>query len=272
MTDSVQEMYIELLKRALMGNLAADSPLVEVKPRSLPQKVFVEANRRAGITPARRNTQDAVALREGRLHPQNPAALSMVGRARMDNIHDCVLSILKDDVPGDLIETGVWRGGASILMKGILDAYEATGREVWVADSFKGVPPPSPEKYPADDGWRFDHHEVLRVGKEQVQANFDRYGLLDEHVKFLEGWFKDTLPELPNTWSLIRLDGDLYESTWDAIASLYPSLSPGGFLLIDDYGSVPPCEAAITDYRVQNGITEVIHTVDWTGAYWRRSQ
>lgn len=268
MSDSAPEMYIELLKRAIMGELAPRTPLVAVEPRSVPQRLFIEANRRLGVTVAREDTSDPSALREGRLHPPN--ADSMIGRARMDNVHDAVRSVVRDGVAGDLIETGVWRGGTSILMKGILEAYGDRTRKVWVADSFRGVPPPNPEKYPADRDCRWDQMDVLRVTKEQVRANFDRYGLLDQRVVFLEGWFKDTLPPLMGTWSVIRLDGDLYESTMDAISVLYPCLSPGGFVLIDDYESIVSTRSAIDDYRAAHDITEPILTVDWSGAYWRR--
>jgi O-methyltransferase len=71
--------------------------------------------------------------------------------------------------------------------------------------------------------------------------------------------------------AILRLDGDMYESTIDALTALYPKLSPGGYAIIDDYGCIPACKAAVTDYRAANGITDEIHTVDWTGVYWRKS-
>jgi O-methyltransferase len=106
-----------------------------------------------------------------------------------------------------------------------------------------------------------------------VRANFARYGLLDEHVHFVEGWFRDTLPGLSDKrWSVIRLDGDLYESTMDGLVSLYPNLSVGGYLIIDDYGGYKPCREAIHDYRREHGIEEPIRQIDWTGAYWQRER
>ena len=76
----------------------------------------------------------------------------MIGLRRMDNIQHCVQAVLSDDVPGDLIETGVWRGGACIFMKANLVAGGDTERTVWVADSFQGLPPPNAALYPADTG------------------------------------------------------------------------------------------------------------------------
>jgi O-methyltransferase len=176
-----------------------------------------------------------------------------------------------------LIETGVWRGGASIFMRAILKAYGDTGRKMWVADSFEGLPKPDPKNYPADAAeerkdafYKFDQ---LAVSEEKVRENFARYGLLDAQVTFLKGWFRDTLPTIPATqrFAVIRLDGDLYESTWDAITALYPKLSVGGYCLIDDYGGIPACRAAVDDYRSRNGINEPIQSVDRSCVFWQKA-
>ncbi len=90
-------------------------------------------------------------------------------------------------------------------------------------------------------------------------------------MRFLEGWFRDTLPNAPiESLAVIRLDGDLYESTTDALAALYPKLSPGGFVIVDDYGAFEPCRRAVDDYRATRGIDDAIEEVDWTGVCWRR--
>ena len=105
-----------------------------------------------------------------------------------------------------------------------------------------------------------------------MKENFRRYGLLDDRVRFLQGWFKDTLPTVRDRrWAVIRLDGDMYESTMDALINLYDNLSPGGFAIIDDYGCIPACKQAVEDFRVARGITDPIQTIDWTGVYWRKS-
>ena len=178
---------------------------------------------------------------------------------RLDNIQSCVETALADGVRGDLIETGVWRGGACILMRAILKVWGDTTRTVWLADSFEGLPPPDPQTYPADLGDR--HHqwsEEFSVSREQVEANFRRYGLLDEQVRFLEGWFRDTLPNAPiQNLAVLRLDGDMYESTMQALASLYDRLSVGGFVIVDDY-YLEACAKAIHDFRSQRGITDPI--------------
>jgi hypothetical protein len=216
-------------------------------------------------------TCNEAALRgEGRDWP--PTAETMVGRRRLENVRSAVETVLNEGIPGDLIETGVWRGGVTILMRGMLEAWEDTERRVWVADSFEGLPAPNVEAYPDDAGHDMSGVSTLMVGADQVRANFDRYGLLDDQVRFLEGWFADTLPMAPiEQLAVLRLDGDLYESTMDALVPLYEKVSPGGFVIVDDYGAWEPCRKAVDDFRAQHGITDEIVEVDWTGVYWRRS-
>ena len=200
-------------------------------------------------------------------------AHTMIGWKRMENLRFCVEDALTRGVPGDLIETGVWRGGATIFMRGIVKAYGEINRRVWVADSFEGLPPPDPGKYPADSG--STHHELkpLAISLEEVKSNFDRYGLLDDQVRFLKGWFKDTLPTAPiDKLCVARLDGDMYESTMDALNSLYPRLSVGGYLIVDDYGSVVACRKAVEDYRAAHGVTEPVQKIDNDGVFWQRSK
>jgi O-methyltransferase len=206
---------------------------------------------------------------DGRDWPQ--FAQTMVGLKRLANVRYCVERVIADDIPGDLIETGVWRGGVVILMRAILEAYGDRTRSVFVADSFQGVPPPDLEAYPADEGSKLHTAKALAIPREDVERNFDLYGLLDERVQVLEGWFKDSLPQVKDrTWSVIRLDGDLYESTMDALTNLYPGLSVGGYLIVDDYGH-GPCRQAVMEFREANGIDEPIEEIDWLGAFWRRA-
>ncbi|HEU4753119.1 MAG TPA: TylF/MycF/NovP-related O-methyltransferase, partial [Armatimonadota bacterium] len=192
---------------------------------------------------------------------------------RLSNIQSCVTQALRDRVPGDLIEAGVWRGGAAIFMRGILAAYGERERRVWVADSFEGLPRPNPDRYPADrDDPHWTMKEQLGVSLEEVRENFARYGLLDEQVRFLKGWFSETLPGAPvERLAVMRLDGDMYESTMDALRALYPRLSPGGYVIVDDYYYLEGCRAAVEDYRREHGITEPVQPADWNAAFWRRS-
>lgn len=218
----------------------------------------------------RKVSWDPQARAEGRDWPVG--AETMIGLRRLDNLEHCVRGVVAGDVPGDLIETGVWRGGASIFMRAVLKALGDTTRTVWAADSFRGLPRPNAAAYPADEGESSWRRYELAVGLETVKANFAKYGLLDDQVRFLAGWFSDTLPTAPiERLAVLRLDGDLYESTIVALRALYPKLSRGGYVIVDDWGAVPACKQAVADYRAEAGIDEPIHEIDWTGVYWQRS-
>lgn len=196
---------------------------------------------------------------------------TMVGMKRLNSVQGCVEQVLAEGIPGDLIETGVWRGGTTIFMRALLSAHGVTDRYVYVADSFAGLPPPDAGKYPQDKDMILHQIPYLVVPMEQVAESFRRYGLLDDHVIFVKGFFRDTLPELRDRrWSVVRLDGDMYESTMDGLVNLYPNLSVGGYLLLDDYYHVPESAQATDDYRKQHGITEPIERVDGYSALWRK--
>jgi O-methyltransferase len=278
-TDVTRGLYLDLLKRTLTGAVAEDNDSILGGVRTsgstlLRKRVADSAGRligRFGFEVAYKKPYDPELRAVGRDWPAR--AESMIGLRRMENIQHCVSTVIEDEVPGDLIETGVWRGGATIFMRGVLKAYDDTSRTVWVADSFQGLPPPDPARYPADTGDDLHTKGGLAVGVDQVRHNFERYGLLDDRVQFLVGWFKDTLPTAPvDKLAVMRLDGDMYESTWQAIEALYPKLSPGGFCILDDYGShASQCGRAIDDYRKAHGITEEIVDIDGFGAFWRKA-
>ena len=233
-----------------------------------PQALVRLLLRRRGLELVRRSSLQEV--EQGRVWPL--IGETMIGMARLDNLQTCLEDALSRGVPGDVIETGVWRGGAAIFMRGLLRAQAVVDRRVWVADSFEGLPPPDKERYPADEGDLHHTAHELAIGEEVVRENFRRYGLLDDQVRFVRGWFRDTLPRLADiSWAVIRIDGDMYESTMDSLVNLYPNLSPGGYVIIDeDYGNLPPCAQAVHDFRAAHGIRDPIQRIDWTGAYWRR--
>lgn len=269
-----QQLYLELLKFNLTAML---------RPRETENPEIPEGRgRRAALRLAQKLARSSgnIVLKEKAVDLEHRfrgvehfpwEAETMVGIPRLDNIQFCGEKIIEDGIPGDFIETGVWKGGSVILMAAILAAYQQKDRSVWVADSFQGLPKPD-DKYPADRG---DMHYTypIAVSQPDVMKNFEKYGLLSPQVKFLPGWFKDTLHVAPiEKLALMRLDGDMYGSTWEAIEALYPKLSPGGFVLVDDYLWHRPCAQAIDDYREKHNITEPIQEVDFTGVYWRKDR
>jgi hypothetical protein len=199
-------------------------------------------------------------------------AHTMLSVERLDNIQRCMEDVLRSGVQGDFIETGVWRGGAVIFMRAVLEGYGVRDRTVWAADSFKGLPRPS-RAYPADAGNRLHTFKQLAIPLDEVKNNFRKYALLDAQVRFLEGWFSETLPHCPiERLAVLRLDGDMYESTMDALTCLYPKLSEGGYLIVDDYGAARACRTAVHDFRARHGITEPLIEIDWTGVYWQKTR
>jgi len=205
-------------------------------------------------------------IMNGATLPENVDAFTMVGYKRLCNIEQLMTEIKEAGIKGDVIETGVWKGGASIYMKYMVNKLKLNVK-VYVADSFKGLPEPT---YIEDHGDVHSQMPFLSVSKEQVMENFKFFELLDDNVIFLEGWFKDTLKKLKNKFSLIRLDGDMYESTMDAIKYLYPLLNKGGFVIVDDYNVVEGCFKAITKYRKDNNITSEIIFIDEASMYWKK--
>jgi hypothetical protein len=251
-TGECCELYLDLLKNTLAGLIYDDDQI-----KGMRFQVVRKAVRSLRL--------------EGRDWPVR--AHTMVGRLRLDNVQLCAERVLAENVPGDFIEAGVWRGGVTILMRAILRCHGDTSRTVWLADSFKGVPKPRPALFPADRGLNLHRVRYLAVARAQVEEHFARYGLLDGQVRFLEGWFRDTLPSAPiERLALLRIDGDLYESTRDALVHLYPKLSVGGYVIIDDYGHMASCRQAVTDYRREHGITESIVAIDHSGVFWQRQR
>lgn len=286
----LREAYIQLLKKSLLNDFYSeieaqviylvhalvDGQRIEIKTLEHIADHYamrmVEGSKDEGATLIISKSDEG-----GKLHPLpylrsvTDMAHTMIGRKRMDNLEDCMGRILADGIPGDFIETGVWRGGATIFMRGFLKAHGIEDRRVWVADSFAGLPPPSrPED--ADYDLSAAHWPSLAVSLEAVQSLFRRYGLLDDKVRFLKGWFRDTLPAAPiERLALLRLDGDLYESTMDALEALYDKLSPGGYVIIDDFLSMPPCAKAVGEFRERLGITDRPTVIDRQGIFWQKT-
>jgi hypothetical protein len=257
--EALRASYLELLKLSICDLVGAST-----------QTISWTGDRR--VFSRELTGDDQMAWRAaGRDWPLN--ALTMVGLRRLDDLQACVESVVADSVDGDLIEAGAWRGGASILMRATLDTLGAHDRTVWVADSFQGFPAPEAHGDEADRTLETEMsstHDYLAAPLEAVQGYFDRFGCADG-VRFVPGFFEDTMPELRGRrWSVVRLDGDTYKATRLTLDALYPGLSVGGYVVLDDYRFLPACRRAVDDYRREHGITEPIEEIDWNGARWRR--
>jgi O-methyltransferase len=275
--DARTDLYLDLLKKTLSDALHERKYYLPVsRPKRPIKRAVFDLLAARGITLVRE--VDASIRGEGaERRPTGTAWLevtsahTLLGQQRLTNLQYCVEDVLKRKVPGDIIETGVWRGGACIFMRAILKAHGVRDRKVWAADSFEGLPIADPVRYPLDRNSGFHQQRGFAVSLDEVRHNFEKYGLLDDQVEFVKGWFCDTLPKLAGrTWAVIRLDGDMYQSTMEALVNLYPGLSPGGYVIIDDFGAVPACHQAVLDFRKDQSIEEEMRIVDWTGVYWQR--
>lgn len=191
-------------------------------------------------------------------------APSMIGKLRMENVRSECERVIAASIPGDFVETGVWRGGAAIMMRAVLAAHDIPDRRVFAADSFAGFP----AQTAADTNFSVGGVADFSVSLDEVRSNFARFGLLDDQVVFLDGLFKDTLPSAPiERIAVLRLDGDLYESTRDGLM-LYDKLSPGGALIADDYFLFEGQRKAIDEFRNAHGIADPIIRIDHFGGYW----
>jgi O-methyltransferase len=267
-----RKLYLDVVERAITHSLygvldlrMAPGPGV----RNSAIKLILRLLRSRGIEPVRMLPGGEDRRDEGQDRPI--FAQTMIGRQRLANVRSCTETVIKDGIPGDMIEAGAWRGGAGIMMRAVLEAYGVDDRRVWLADSFAGLPSPNQDRYPADAGSSWHEDSVYVSTIEEVRDNFRRYGLLDDKVRFLQGWFSDTLVSVADEqWALIRVDADMYGSTIEAMQMLYPRLSPGGYFICDDYGVIDEARRAVDDYRREQGIGEPIRRIDQAGIYWRR--
>lgn len=202
--------------------------------------------------------------------------LTMVSENVLNNVQYCIEQCLINNIEGDFVETGVWKGGCSILAYNTYKKLNQN-KKVYCFDSFEGLPPPNTDVYPMDAG---DNHYTLKelaIPLEEVIRNFQIFSPIDDNVVFVKGWFKNTIPT--NTIekiSVLRLDGDMYESTILALDHLYPKLSIGGFCIIDDYIH-RGARAAVEDFRSKYNITDSIILADsdpgaYPTSYWIKSK
>ena len=278
---SIKSLYLNLLKNSLTDYNNIDNPYANAIPpqfwwkksglKNLRNKWIVNILRRSKMFVLK---SDNYSLEERRLRRTNGVdwplmqAQTMVGLRRLQNIQELLEDVIEKHIEGDVVETGVWRGGASIFMRAILKVNNINDKIVWLCDSFEGLPKPEPDKYPADSGDKHYTYDFLSVSQKTVEDNFIKYELLDEQVRFVKGYFEDTLWDIPaEKFCLLRLDGDMYSSTIISLEALYPRLSQGGYVVIDDFG-LAPCAEAVNDFRKANNINSKIIDVDGSGAYW----
>lgn len=275
---SLRRRYLDLLKRTLV-NLVYAEDAVRLDSALSGGLGGDQLARQRLLRDVRYERPDAyaevvAAKREGSIDGVWGARLAhtMIGLDGLENLERCAHRVFTDGVAGDFLEAGVCHGGASIFLRALQVAYGEEDRATWVADSFEGVPPPTHE---VDREHDLDLTEErvpwMAASEEAVRDNFETYGLLSDRVRFLPGLFADTLPDAPvERLAILRIDGDLYESTHDALEALYDRVSEGGWVIVDDYGCLEPCRIAVDEFLATHGLDVEINQVDWTRVCWRK--
>ena len=230
--------------------------------------------------------------RDGTIWPS--MGITMAGVKRMQNIHYLLRRIAAAETKGSYVECGVWRGGMSIFAKAALEAYSMQ-RAVYLCDSFQGLPSPRQGSLRADEVsyTSKEWNATLAQRVEHVAGNFRAYGVPLTGVNFVPGYFVKSLPGLRTQLqargerlSVLRLDGDIYDSTIDILYNLYDLVEVGGFVVIDDFGWTHGTTAsswpakfgakdAILDFRALHGIEDALHVfrdIDGNGAWFSKAR
>eukprot|EP01039_Chlorochromonas_danica_P002510 gene2510-2748_t len=254
--ERAQQAYVDFLFNFILGFSFGDSERTidpALRHLKLPAKPFDARKRTEGV--------DFTFI-----------GMSMAGAKRLRSVEHQLAEIRQNNIPGMVIETGVWRGGMDIFVRGILRAYHQAKVPVLLCDSFHGLPPGNAELNRGDMGW--DRTPILEIDARMVAQNFVRAGLMDDHVLFAKGFFNDSMPTVAKQVqqiALLRLDGDMYASTVDVVYHLYEKVVVGGFVVIDDWTGLPAQVAMLDFFATHNHHPEVI-PIDRIAVYWKKHE
>jgi O-methyltransferase len=200
---------------------------------------------------------------------------TMTSVERMYGLYEAIRHVVRAGIPGDIVECGVWRGGSSMLAAGTLLRLDEL-RDIWLYDTFEGMPEPSERdvdhsgRHPADiwEEVKQDRSSNMLAfaSRQQAEANLARIGFPREHLHFVRGRVEDTIPvEAPDCIALLRLDTDWFDSTYHELVHLYPRLAGGGVLIVDDYGHWQGAREAVERYFDEIGGGPLLARLDYTG-------
>jgi O-methyltransferase len=268
-----RELYIDLLKSAILNDLYRKYiPPPDEEDIQSAKRTLAALKRRYGDMIQRGGIDEQFVVFQQR-RSSVVQAHTLGDRSQVENVEKCLRSIIEDNIQGDLIEAGVFRGGMVLLMAGILEAYGCDDRIVYVADSFEGWPKPIGNEV-IEDSVCFDLFEPagsFSAPVDEVVDNFEKYGLMSDSVRILKGWFDETLPRARiDKLSLIRVDADWYESTWTVLDVLYDKVESGGYVIIDDYGLPIGARRAVDQFRKLRQIESPLVWVNDQTVFWRK--
>jgi hypothetical protein len=188
---------------------------------------------------------------------------TMIPCRRGRSLHRLARTCERDGVPGALVDCGTFNGGSATMM-----STGAPTREVWGFDSFEGLPPAGQRDPSRADEWEGE----LKASEAKVREAFARFAH-PERLRVVKGWFQDTFPETVDQIdriALLHADGDWYDSVRLTLETFYPKVSPGGFVVIDDYRDWEGAKTATDEFRADNGIDAPLVETDISAAYWRK--
>jgi len=199
--------------------------------------------------------------------------ITMTSRERIQGLHWAIEQIHGDQIPGDVVECGVWRGGNIVLARRAFDSVNNI-KHYWAYDTFDGMTQPGQQDPPeAHTNWQTSPHVVCRSPRQEVEDVFRAWQILDQRTHLIQGDVAQTLQiesNLPDRISLLRLDTDWYASTLIELERLYPRLESGGYLIIDDYGYWSGCRQAVHEYFGADLIRYGFVALDDTGIMYRK--
>jgi hypothetical protein len=199
---------------------------------------------------------------------------TMTSVPRIDALRSSVEHVERNAIAGDIVECGVWRGG-SMMAAGLTLTRLGARRRLWLYDTFEGMPPPSAVDHDlagrsAAELLAAEHPETsliwARSPLADVKAGMSETGYPAELVTYVVGPVEATLPgTIPERIALLRIDTDWYASTYHELLHLWPRLSPGGILIIDDFGHWAGAKKAVEQYFGEIGLAPFLHRIDQTG-------
>lgn len=195
----------------------------------------------------------------------------MVGSAALFNLARMVRAVLTFDIPGNLVECGVWRGGASFLMADLLRQAGVRDRKVWLCDSFEGLPPPQEVDGPAAVAYAAnpesaDYYDNCRASLEDVRQTAVEFGL-SPYTEFVKGWFDQTLPlyrQRVGRIAVLRIDADWHASVRCCLENLYDQVVEGGLIIFDDYYAYDGCALAVHEFFGRRHLAHPIESITGT--------
>lgn len=211
----------------------------------------------------------------------------MLPPLRLYNLCQAVDTIHAEAIPGDIAECGVWSGG-SLALAALWDLQYSDSKRIYHAfDSFEGLPPPTEEDGEVFENFNANSRRKNRIitrklqktgvcigdNADTVRTFFHRLGIPTERSHFHVGWFQDTVPVAAREigpLAILRIDGDWYDSTKVCLDYLYDLVSPGGYVIVDDYGCFSGCKQAVDEFREVRKINAPIAFVDDHCIYFRK--